>query len=235
MRGDPAARPRRPRGSAPPRRPTASDCGRASRRIATIGCRRKPLTGMSSGVSAPSTRTSSSGSADLLVRLAQRRLLEGLARIDDAAGQRHLAAMAQRLGAHGEDDVRLSRSTERGDREDAKDSSASGGLAILRFVCRWKDQQQAAASRMRAGLKPAGHSRRGTGASRACASAPGSVWRSPGSRATREAFTRVWRRTRHRAGAAVADRRARDSRRSRVTERWSCRRSCFAARDTSWR
>ena len=77
-------------------------CGRARDR-ATIGCSRKPLTGMSSGVSAPSTRTPSSASADLLVRLAQRRLLERLARIDDAAraatpGRRAAAPRRARSG-----------------------------------------------------------------------------------------------------------------------------------------
>ena len=42
-----------------------------------------------------------------LVRLAQRRLLERFAGIDDAARQRHLAAVpAERIGANGQDDVR---------------------------------------------------------------------------------------------------------------------------------
>ena len=44
---------------------------------------------------------------DLLVRFAQRRLLEGFARLDDAARQRHLAAVpAERLRAHRQHDVR---------------------------------------------------------------------------------------------------------------------------------
>jgi len=46
---------------------------------------------------------------DLLVRLAERRLLERLPRIDNAARQRDLAAMPQRISADGEDDVGLSR------------------------------------------------------------------------------------------------------------------------------
>ena len=44
---------------------------------------------------------------DFFVRLPQRRLLERLAGIDHAARQRHLPAMTQRVGAHGEDDVRF--------------------------------------------------------------------------------------------------------------------------------
>ena len=46
---------------------------------------------------------------DFLVRLAQRRLLERLARLDDAARQRHLPAVPERVGAHGEHDVRVAR------------------------------------------------------------------------------------------------------------------------------
>src|SRR3954464_4227780 len=43
---------------------------------------------------------------DLLVRFAQRRLLERLARFDDAAGKRDLAGMPRRFAAHGEHDAR---------------------------------------------------------------------------------------------------------------------------------
>ena len=45
--------------------------------------------------------------ADLLVRLAQRRLFERLTRFDDAAGQRDLAAVPlERAGAHGQNEMR---------------------------------------------------------------------------------------------------------------------------------
>ena len=68
---------------------------------------------MSSGVSAPSTRTPALRQRDFLVRLAQRRLLERLAGLDDAARQRHLSAVAaERVGAHGQHDVRASRERE---------------------------------------------------------------------------------------------------------------------------
>ncbi len=44
---------------------------------------------------------------DFFARLAQRRLLDGFARLDAAAGQRHLTAVSvQRVGAHREHDVR---------------------------------------------------------------------------------------------------------------------------------
>ena len=51
-------------------------------------------------------RADINGQADLLVRLAKRRLLVRFARVDHAARQRHLAAMPfKRVGAHGQDDM----------------------------------------------------------------------------------------------------------------------------------
>ena len=84
---------------------------------------------------------------DFFVRLAQRRLLERLARFDDAARQRHLAAVpAERVGADGQHDVRV--------------------------VLAREEEQQAGGVAERA-PHPAGQAPRGRGAIRACAAAPG--------------------------------------------------------------
>ena len=60
--------------------------------------------------------------ADLLVRFAQRRLFDTLARFDHAAGQRDLPAVPlERVGANGEDEVR--------DIVDRKEQQEAGGMA----------------------------------------------------------------------------------------------------------
>ncbi len=64
----------------------------------TTGCSRKPLTGMCSGVRRPSTSTTPRIDADLFLRFAKRRGLDGLARLDAAAGQRHLSGVIAKAG-----------------------------------------------------------------------------------------------------------------------------------------
>ena len=96
---------RQVRECARPRRLMASAPG-ARWSTPTIGCRRNPLTGMSIGVSAPSTRLASTRQRDLFVRFAQRGLLERFAGLDDAARQRHLPAVPpERVRANSEHDV----------------------------------------------------------------------------------------------------------------------------------
>ena len=193
------------------RRRPARECARPRRRTApapdarrvtpTIGCRRKPLTGMSSGVSAPSTRTPSSGRRDLLVRLAQRRLLERFAGLDDAARQRDLAAVPQRRRA------RSARCARDRRREAAKSAEIRSAACAL-VVPSGKTSSSPAACRIRAGLKPAGHSRRGIGASVSCAAAPGSsrervLELRDASRTASAIVAYVSRNERHRGAAAL--------------------------------
>ena len=116
-------------------------------RTATIGCSRNPLTGMSSGVSAPRTRTAVEWQRDLFVRFAQRRLLERLAGIDHAARQRHLTAMPQRVGAHGEDDVRVASRSET--QQQPRRSQILLAFCDRRFLVDSEHQQGPAALRTR--------------------------------------------------------------------------------------
>ena len=65
--------------------------------------------------------------ADLLVRFAQRRLFERLARFDDAAGQRDLPAVPlERVGADGQDEMWAVRRSERAAGARRRGGSAPG-------------------------------------------------------------------------------------------------------------
>ena len=103
---------------------------------------------MSTGVSASQRPDEGARQRDFLVGFTQRRLLQRLARLDAAAGQRDLAAVAQRIGPQGDDDVR--------DVVDGKEQEQAGGVPT------------------RAGSSPVRQLRGGIGASCCCAATPGS-------------------------------------------------------------
>ena len=97
-----------------------------------MGCRRKPLTGMSIGVSAPAIRTSLAVERDFLMRLSQRSVRVRLARLDHAARQRNLPAVTtERVRPHRQHDVRVTL--------ERKHQEQAGGVPDLR------------------GLQPSGH------------------------------------------------------------------------------
>ena len=100
---------------------------------------------------------------NFFVRFPERRLLKRFARVDDAAGQRHLTAMPlERIGTHRQDDMGCV-----GLRSYGVSQSVAAQASVWRSTRRGNTSRSPAASRIRAGLKPAGHSRRGRGASAA--------------------------------------------------------------------
>ena len=100
--------------------------GRASA-APTIGCSRKPLTGMSIGVSAPRRRTASGASAISSCASRSAACCVGLSGLGHAARQRHLAAVAaERVGANRQDDVRIL--------SDREDEEQAGRVADARRV-----------------------------------------------------------------------------------------------------
>ena len=133
---------RRPRECARPRRRPARATAAPSA-APTIGCSRKPLTGMSSGVSAPRTRTLAGVERDFLVRFAQRRLLDRFR----PARRRRRAARPGRRGGRACRRGRSARCARRRRPERRAAGRRRGGCA--------------------AGSNPGGQSRRGRGAMQA--------------------------------------------------------------------
>ena len=143
---------------------TSPSAARSSGRrfmTATTGWRRKPLTGMSIGVSEPRIRASALGKADFLVRLTQ------------AACSIVSPGSTTPPGSEICPPCRPSVS--------ARTVSTICGAMVDR-----KDQQQARRMANSAGSNPSGHCRRGCGARTACAGAPG---RGPLRRSARRSTT----------------------------------------------
>ena len=108
---------------------------------------------MSTGVSGPSVWTPAIEQPDLFVRFAQRRLLEGFARLDDAAGKRNLAAVPpERVGANGQDE--MSDVVERKEQEQAGGVADAGGVDARRPFARRHRREAALAPRALAAGAP---------------------------------------------------------------------------------